>query len=57
MKDNVWIVTVSFIVIATLQMKQNLTPVEVSSEKDRIRIVNIIFNAKLQATHQTSIKS
>ena len=47
MKDNVWIDTVSFIVIAlsfaTLQMKQNVNPVKVISEKDKIRIVNILF--------------
>ena len=33
----------------TLQMEQNINPVKLISEKDRIRIVNISFKVKLQA--------
>ena len=33
----------------TLQMEQNINPVKLISEKDRIRIVNTSFKVKLQA--------
>ena len=53
MKGNVWRNPLSLIVthppFTTLQMKQNINPVKVISEKDRIRIVNTLFNVKLQA--------
>ena len=49
MKDS----AVNFIVIAspfaTLKMKPNVNPAKVIIEKDRIRIMNTLFNLKLQA--------
>ena len=51
MNDNVWIGTVNIIVTASsvcyASDKLNLDPVKIISEKDRIRIVNTLFNIKL----------
>ena len=54
MKDNAWINTVSLIVTTSpfcyaSIMKQNVNPVKLISEKDRIRIVNILFKVNLQS--------